>query len=121
MPATPVPHAISIATTRRSPGRELSFSANWTTSAGCAALPYWLECRPDDPAPRHPGPSKRLLAMSEERYAWLERPLAARLAQARHAPVAATLAGLPRGFRLRELAGKCEAVSAAGARVSVKA
>ena len=84
------------------------------------ALPYWLECRTDD---RHTATLARArgFTMSEERYAWLERPLAARLAQARHAPSAATLARLPRGFRLCELAGESEADSAAGARVSVKA
>ncbi len=74
------------------------------------ALPYWLECRTDD---RHTATLARArgFTMSEERYACLERPLAARLAQARHAPSAAALARLPRGFRLRELAGESEADS----------
>jgi len=63
------------------------------------ALPYWLEYRADD---RDTAALARArgFTMSEERYACLER-----------APSGVAPSRLPRGFRLRELAGESEAGS----------
>jgi ribosomal protein S18 acetylase RimI-like enzyme len=72
------------------------------------ALPYWLECRADDRDTAALA-GARGFTISEERYACLERPLAGGPAHARHVPSGVAPSRLPRGFGLRELAGKSEA------------
>ncbi|HEY1003959.1 MAG TPA: hypothetical protein VGD83_30400 [Streptosporangiaceae bacterium] len=72
------------------------------------ALPYWPECRTDDQGTVGLAKARGFI-MSEQRHAYLERPLTGRLAQARHAASDVALSRLPQGVRLREPAGESEA------------
>lgn len=72
------------------------------------ALPYWPECRTDHQDTVGLAKARGFI-MSEQRHAYLERPLTGRLAQARHAASDVALSRLPQGLRLREPAGESEA------------
>jgi ribosomal protein S18 acetylase RimI-like enzyme len=77
------------------------------------ALPYWLECRTDDPDTAALA-TARGFTLAEQRYVGLERLLAGGAAHAGPVQSGVAPSGLPPGFRLRELAGESEAGSYAG-------